>query len=67
MFARADLLLVTKSDLLPHLSFDLPLFLKRAAEVRPGLESLVVSARTGEGLDAWYAWIHRVRAEAGAP
>jgi len=67
MFARADLLLVTKSDLLPHLAFDLPLFLKRAAEVRPGLESLVVSARTGEGLDAWYAWIHRVRAEAGAP
>ena len=67
MFARADLLVVTKSDLLPHLSFDLPLFLRRAAEVKPGLESIVVSAKTGEGLDAWYAWIHRIRAEVGAP
>jgi hydrogenase nickel incorporation protein HypB len=66
MFARADLLLVTKSDLLPHLSFDLPLFLRRAAQVRPGVESLVVSARTGEGMDSWYAWIERTRAGGAA-
>ena len=67
MFARADLLVVTKSDLLPHLTFDLPLFLERAGRVKPGLECLVVSAHTGEGLDAWYAWIHRTRTEVEAP
>jgi hydrogenase nickel incorporation protein HypB len=63
MFARADLLLVTKSDLLPHVGIDLPLLLRRAAEVNPHVESLVVSARTGEGMDAWYAWLARVRTE----
>jgi hydrogenase nickel incorporation protein HypB len=61
MFARADLLLVTKVDLLPHVGLDLPLLLERARQIRPGLETLLLSSRTGEGLDAWLAWLERTR------
>ena len=63
MFARADVLVVTKSDLLPHLIFDLDLFLRRASHVRPGVPAIVLSATTGEGMDAWYAFLERARRE----
>lgn len=65
MFARADLLVVTKSDLLPHLRFDLDLFLRRASQVRPGVPAIVLSATTGEGMDGWYAFIDRARRASG--
>lgn len=62
MFAAADLMLLNKSDLLPHLDFDVGACLAAALRVNPRLQTLVVSARTGEGLAAFYAWI-----EARAP
>ena len=62
LFARADLVLVTKSDLLPYVALDLARLQRRAAEVSGGAESLVLSARTGEGMDAWLAWLARARA-----
>lgn len=57
MFAAADLMLLNKSDLLPHLDFDVGLCIANALRVNPHLQTLVVSARTGEGLAALYAWI----------
>jgi len=57
MFAAADLMLLNKSDLLPHLDFDVGACLASALRVNPRLQTLVVSARTGEGLAAFYAWI----------
>lgn len=57
MFAAADLMLLNKSDLLPHLDFDVGACLAAALRVNPHLQTLVVSARTGEGLAAFYAWI----------
>ena len=57
MFAVADLLLLNKSDLLPHLKFDVGKCLAAALKVNPHLQTLVVSAETGEGLAAFYAWI----------
>ncbi len=57
MFAAADLMLVNKSDLLPHVDFDLSACLAHALRVNPRLQTLVVSARTGEGMAAFYAWI----------
>lgn len=57
MFAAADLMLLNKSDLLPHLDFDVGACLAAALRVNPRLQTLVVSARTGEGLAAFYAWI----------
>jgi hydrogenase nickel incorporation protein HypB len=57
MFAAADLMLLNKSDLLPHLDFDVGACLAHALRVNPHLQTLVVSARTGDGMAAFYAWI----------
>lgn len=56
IFADADLLVVTKSDLLPHVDFDVERCVGSARRVRPELPFLLLSARTGEGLDGWLAW-----------
>lgn len=61
MFATADLLLVTKSDLKPHVAFDPQRVVEYARRVRPGLEVLEVSATSGDGLGAWYEWIQGAR------
>lgn len=57
MFAAADLMLLNKTDLLPHLDFDMDSCLAAALRANPRMEILPVSARTGEGLAAFYAWI----------
>ncbi len=57
MFAAADLVVVNKIDLLPHVDFDLDLCAKHARTVNPDMAMLTVSATTGEGLDSWYEWI----------
>jgi hydrogenase nickel incorporation protein HypB len=57
MFAAADLMLLNKSDLLPHLDFDLSACIANALRVNPNLQTLTVSARSGEGLAAVRAWI----------
>jgi hydrogenase nickel incorporation protein HypB len=59
MFAAADLLLLNKVDLLPHLAFDAEACLGHARRINPKLEVIRTSATTGEGLDAWAAWILR--------
>ncbi len=50
-------MLLNKSDLLPHLEFDMDACLAAALRVNPHIQILTVSARTGEGLAAFYAWI----------
>jgi hydrogenase nickel incorporation protein HypB len=57
MFAAADLMLLTKSDLLPHLDFDVGACMAAALRVNPHLQILTVSAKTGDGLAAFHAWI----------
>ncbi len=58
MFHAADLLVVNKMDLLPHVRFDVDRAVEYARRVRPGLPVLRVSATTGEGFEAWLAWLH---------
>ena len=65
MFAAADLMLLNKADLLPHLDFDVSACIAAAQRVNPCMRSLTVSARTGEGLAAFYSWIEE-RASAAA-
>jgi hydrogenase nickel incorporation protein HypB len=67
MFAAADLMLLNKSDLLPHLDFDVDACLAAALRVNPRLQILTVSARSGEGLAAFYAWIEGRAAAALGP
>ena len=57
IFAAASLVLLNKSDLLPHLDFDLEYALDCLRRVNPRAPVLSVSAKTGEGLDAWLAWL----------
>ena len=57
MFAVSDLMLINKADLLPHLDFDVSQCIAHALKINPDLQALVVSAKTGEGLPAFYAWI----------
>ena len=61
MFHAADLMLLNKIDLLPHLQFDVARCIEYARRVNPGLQILTVSATTGEGMKDWYAWIRTAR------
>ena len=66
MFHAADLLLVNKIDLLPHVDFDVAAAIAFARRVRPELEVIEVSARSGEGFDRWLGWVERGAAAAKA-
>ena len=57
MFAAAQLMLLTKTDLLPHLSFDVQRCVDYARRVNPGIRILQLSATTGEGMNAWIDWL----------
>ena len=57
MFRSADLVLVNKIDLLPHLDVDLALFHRNLQAVNPGVRVIETSARTGQGIDEWCAWL----------
>lgn len=62
MFATADLVLVNKVDLLPHLSFDVARLERYVHQIRPEAEILRVCATTGEGFEAWLGWLRAARA-----
>jgi hydrogenase nickel incorporation protein HypB len=60
MFRACELVLLNKLDLLPYVDFDVDRFLARLDTVHPGVECLQVSARTGEGMEAWREWLARL-------
>jgi hydrogenase nickel incorporation protein HypB len=66
MFRACELVLVNKVDLLPHLDFDLDKFLYNLDSVHPGVPHLVVSAKTGQGIEDWRGWLMRIAAPVGA-
>ena len=57
MFRRADLLLINKTDLLPHVRFNAERCSADARAINPGLRVMLVSAETGDGMQDWYAWL----------
>ncbi len=65
MFRRADLVLITKIDLLPHLDISLDTIVDALARVMPAPLALPLSAKTGQGLDAWIDWLERAAAARG--
>jgi hydrogenase nickel incorporation protein HypB len=67
MFRACELVLVNKIDLLPHLDFDLDRYLRNLDAVHPGVETLLLSARSGEGVDAWREWLLGVAARRAVP
>ena len=61
MFRRADLMIITKIDLLPYVDFDVKQCLDFASRIKPNLETLLLSAKSGEGMSAWTDWIKQKR------
>jgi hydrogenase nickel incorporation protein HypB len=57
MFRTCELVLVNKIDLLPHLDFDIERFLRNLDAVHPGVPRMLVSARSGRGVDEWRRWL----------
>ncbi|MDN4642970.1 hydrogenase nickel incorporation protein HypB [Arthrobacter sp. PsM3] len=57
MFKAADLVIINKSDLLPYVDFDVDGFRRRARQLNPRTDFLVLSATTGDGLADWYDWL----------
>ncbi|QGU02714.1 Hydrogenase isoenzymes nickel incorporation protein HypB [Corynebacterium kalinowskii] len=57
MFRSVEAVVVNKIDLLPHLDFDMELFTANLEKVNPGVKIFHVSAKTGEGMDAWIKWV----------
>lgn len=64
MFSAATLIILNKTDLLPHLDFSVEKAIANVRRVNPNATMLQISARTGEGLDAWFAWIRGLTVEA---
>ncbi len=62
MIRSSGLMLITKTDLLPHLDFDVEALAANARKINPGIKILKVSARTGEGMDAWVGFLRASRA-----
>lgn len=63
MFRAADVVLINKVDLAPHVDFNIALCTANVKQVNPGATVLAVSAKTGEGMQAWHdllqAWTER--------
>lgn len=59
MFYGSQICVINKMDLLPYLKFDLEKLKDYARKVNPQLEFFEVSATTGEGLEAWYAFLKK--------
>ncbi|ACX53088.1 hydrogenase accessory protein HypB [Ammonifex degensii KC4] len=57
VFEQAQLVLITKGDLLPYLEFDLEEVKKDVHRLNPEAPIIVTSAKTGEGLEAWCQWL----------
>jgi hydrogenase nickel incorporation protein HypB len=57
MFRAADVVVLNKVDLLPHLEFDTELFLRNLRGVNPRAHVVETSARTGQGVEEWCAWL----------
>ena len=57
MFRACELVLINKIDLVPHLDFDLDKLIGHVEAVHPGVSVLLMSARTGEGVEDWRRWL----------
>jgi len=57
MFLTSELMLVSKSDLLPYVPFKVENVLQDARDINPDIEAITISSLTGEGLDDWCKWL----------
>jgi hydrogenase nickel incorporation protein HypB len=67
MFRACELVVINKVDLLPHVEFDMDRYLHHLEAVHPGVQTMQVSARTGEGVEQFRTWLQRAPERAAAP
>jgi hydrogenase nickel incorporation protein HypB len=67
MFRACELVVVNKVDLLPHLDVDVERLLANIEAVHPDVRTMLVSARTGEGVEEFREWLAATAVGAGAP
>lgn len=61
MFHAAELMILNKVDLLPHLSFDVEKCIEFARQVNPEIKVIQLSATSGEGMSEWIEWLDQNR------
>jgi len=61
IFAKSELLILNKIDLLPYVYFDMSKAREYARQVHPGMDIVEVSCTTGQGLDDWIGWLEKRR------
>jgi hydrogenase nickel incorporation protein HypB len=61
IFSKAELMVLTKLDLLPYVPFNVELARENARRVHPGIEIIELSSTTGHGLEQWMSWLDRQR------
>jgi hydrogenase nickel incorporation protein HypB len=59
MFEKADVVVLTKTDLLPYVPFDVERAMQYCRQVNPGLQFIRVSAMSGDGMDEWFEFLRR--------
>jgi hydrogenase nickel incorporation protein HypB len=64
MFRAAEIMILNKIDLLPHVEFETERAVANARLVNPNIVIVRLSARTGEGLETWYGWLRQQLASA---
>lgn len=57
IYRGLDVLIINKVDLLPYVDFRMDYFQQGVEMLNPGLKTFALSAKTGEGFDAWIAWL----------
>lgn len=67
MFLTSELMLVSKSDLLPYVPFSVEAAAKDAKEINPDLEVIAMSAVSGDGMDEWCFWLENKAIEKKTP
>ncbi len=57
MFTEANVVLITKSDVLPYFDFKVDAFVKAVSGLNPTAKIFPLSSKTGEGFEPWIAWL----------
>lgn len=57
MFTEADVVVISKCDVLPHFDFNVKAFSEAVSGLNPGVKIFPVSCKTGEGMEAWLTWL----------
>ncbi|WP_338048570.1 hydrogenase nickel incorporation protein HypB [Phaeovibrio sulfidiphilus] len=61
IFVGASLMIVSKTDLLPYVHFDIDRVTEYARRINPDIACLTLSVETGQGMDAWMEWLEKRR------